>query len=421
MNLDFSISLTNITPENKREKMIKAIRAISGHLGLPISVSKDHDHKQEPYLYDIQQELSDQWIGYYSSILKKIYNTVITALDLPAVNVETMRKAIGDSGNLKYRGKVIYNPETGYPLKNHDFDNLIESIQKFLNRNTKDISKQILLDSIAIGKILRRMAKYQSSTDMARLNLDTMKYRGKTFDWIRKDIKNLTDVLGDPLSGSEMARYQVAQDYVGNLVTRSNQKIKDDIKDTVLKGILEKRSKGQVSQDLFNRMGSLNRDWKRIADTEIVNTSNLAGILEDVNNSPKGEKVYFKRYELPGCCDKCSRIDGKIVLWSNTPLADDKIKDPIADIAIWEGKPQDKKMNSVVTGTLHPNCRGGWILWSKRMDAMGAKIQGKVDAWDNAVDQAREEYRNKGTENPNDQTKGYVDRINDIYQEKIGV
>ncbi|MDR2072331.1 MAG: hypothetical protein LBP60_02720, partial [Spirochaetaceae bacterium] len=290
------LTIANINGDNYRQKITKAIRTVSQYLGVPMTVRKV-EHTHEPYFYDVQQELSDQWTGYYQGMLRKIYGTVIEALGLPPVEVETMRKALGDSGILKYRGKIIYNPETGEPLKNKDFDNLIEAIQKYLNRNTKDLSKQILLDSVAIGKLLRRMAKYQSSADMTRLKLDGLKYRGKTFDWIRKDIKNLTDALGAPLSGPEMVRYQVAQDYVAHLVTRSNVKIRDDIKDTVLRGIIEKRTKAQVSQDLFNRLGGLNRDWKRIADTEIVNTSNLAGILQEVNDTPKGERVYFKRYE----------------------------------------------------------------------------------------------------------------------------
>jgi hypothetical protein len=51
---------------------------------------------------------------------------------------------------------------------------------------------------------------------------------------------------------------------------------------------------------------------------------------------------------------------------------------------------------------------------------MTAQIQGKAAIWDSAVKQAREEYREKGTENPNDQTGGYVDRINEIYREGLG-
>jgi hypothetical protein len=51
---------------------------------------------------------------------------------------------------------------------------------------------------------------------------------------------------------------------------------------------------------------------------------------------------------------------------------------------------------------------------------MGAKIRGKIDAWDKAVKQARDEYRDKGVENPNGQTKGYTDRINELYQSYLG-
>jgi hypothetical protein len=419
MNLELVIA--NITPANRREKMLKAIRAMSKKLNVPVSVeSKGKAHGQEAYLYDIQQELADRWIAFYSPILKNIYETVISALGFPHVEIETMRKALGDSGFLKYRGKILYNPGTGQPLKNKDFDDLIEAIQKLLNRNTKNLAKQIFLDSVTIGKLLKRIARYSTSADMEKLKLDGLKYQGKTFDWIRDDFKNLAHVMGEPFTRSEMARYQAATDYVAQLVTKTNDNIRNEIKDTVLNGIRERRSKGQVSQDLFNRLGSMNRDWKRIADTEIVNTENLAGILEDVHNAPEGEKVYFKRYELPGCCDKCAKVDGTIALWSNTPLADEQIKDPHAKIAIWEGKEQKPGKAVLVTGTLHPNCRGGWVRWGgKSVDAMGAKIQGKIDAWDKAVKQAREEYRDKGIENPNDQTKGYVDRINDLYRENL--
>jgi hypothetical protein len=433
MNLE--IAITGITQSNKKAKMLKAIGFMSKKLGIPLSMESKRisgGHSREPYLYKIQQELSDRWTVYYRDMLKNIYDVSIDALGLPRVDVETLRKAIDEDvlrykswfGRILsifgYKGKIVYSPETGEPLKNKDFDNLIEGIQNFLNRNTKDISKQILLDSVTVGKLLKRMAKYQSSAEMERLRLDDLKYRGKTFDWIREDFKNLTTVLGEPFTRSEMARYQVATDYVAQLVTKTNDNIRNEIKDTILSGIQNKRTKGQVSQDLFNRLGSMNRDWKRIADTEIVNTSNLAGILEDVNNTPKGEKVYFKRYELPGCCEKCEKVNGKIVLWSDTPLADDKIKDDYADTAIWEGKMPDPKAGAIVPGTLHPNCRGGWVRWNGgKVDAMSAKLQGRVKAWDRAVEKAREEYREGGINNPNDKTRGIVDRINELYNEYV--
>jgi hypothetical protein len=374
--MDIELLIQDIDQTNYRHKIEKAVRRISSKLGVPIKTQKI-THTREPYFYDIQQELSDRWVKYYQDLIKQVYKTVAAALGLPVVEIETLKKALGESGVLKYRGKIVYNPETGQPLKNDDFDNLIESIQNFLNRNTKDLAKEILLDSVAIGKLLKRMAKFQTSEEMKKLALERLKYRGKTFKWIRESVKNLNETLGSPMSGPEMARYQVAQAYVGGLVTKTNDQVRSEIRDTVLRGIIDKRSKGQVSQDLFNRLGSLNRDWKRIADTEIVNTSNLAGILQEVNDAAEGEKVYFKRYELPGCCDKCAKVDGKVVLWSDTPLANEKIKDRYADVALWEGKPQEKGKTVLVTGTLHPNCYSsdtevmtdsGWKLFKDLLD-----------------------------------------------------
>jgi len=45
-----------------------------------------------------------------------------------------------------------------------------------------------------------------------------------------------------------------------------------------------------------------------------------------------------------------------------------------------------------------------------------AKIEEKAKLWDEAVVRAREEFKTNGVENPSDKTKGYTDRINEIYQ-----
>jgi dCTP deaminase len=67
------------------------------------------------------------------------------------------------------------------------------------------------------------------------------------------------------------------------------------------------------------------------------------------------------------------------------------------------------------------NCRGGWVPWGgDEADAMTARLEKKQKQWDEAVTKAREEYRQKGIVNPNDQTKGYTDRINKIYQSLQG-
>jgi hypothetical protein len=58
--VNISLSITDITPKNKRIKMIKAVWALSGRLGVPVSVEgrKSHDHgKGEPFLYRSHEDL----------------------------------------------------------------------------------------------------------------------------------------------------------------------------------------------------------------------------------------------------------------------------------------------------------------------------------------------------------------------------
>jgi len=418
---NIALKIININFKNRRLKFRRAVDKLAKTLDIPDDIFKSlpRIHNQEPYLYKIQQQLSDRWVRYFDRITRAVYAAVVKSLDMPTVEVETLRKAITDDGILRYRGKVIYSPETGKPIQKKEFDALIAAIEKFLNRKLNGTGEKIILDAVAMGKILRRMAKYQTQEEMEKLSLETMKYRGRLFDWITDSTKNIRTIMGAELSRREQSMYQAAQDWATARISHIADDMRNQIKETILYGIREHRGKAQVSQDLFNKFGGLNRDWKRITDTELVNTANLAGILEDVNNAPEGEKIYFKRYELPGCCDKCEKVNGIIVLWSDTPLESDRIKDDNAKVAIWEGKPQDKRMNTVVTGTMHPNCRGGWVRWNgKELDAMTAHIQNKGQLWDKAVMRAREEFNEKGNKYPNDKTPGYIDRINEIYREE---
>ena len=112
---------------------------------------------------------------------------------------------------------------------------------------------------------------------------------------------------------------------------------------------------------MFEKCVGLNRDFQKIADTEIQNNINEAYVKEEVYNTDEGEKVYFKRFELSddNTCKKCRAIKGKIALFSETPLESEKINDPYADFAIWEGKTD----GVMPMGTLHPYCRGGWYRY----------------------------------------------------------
>ena len=240
------------------------------------------------------------------------------------------------------------------------------------------------LDNVAISKILKRLAQQTTTKEMKSLTLDNLKIKEKPFEWIRKEYRSLESALDVPLSNVEKIRYQVCEDYATNLITHATETLKSDIKDVLLEGIRNKQSKSEVSQALFDKLGQHNRNWKRIVETESVNTQNLASILDDVASTPKGKKIYFKRYEMADACDACKAIDGTIALWSESAKED--VDDPYASQVLWDGKECDIKRGIVGIGTMHPHCRGTWIKWDADFfDATEAIVNGKEQAWDEAV------------------------------------
>ncbi|GHU22159.1 hypothetical protein FACS1894164_03960 [Spirochaetia bacterium] len=349
---DITLSIQDITPENRENKLVKAVREVSRQLNVPIIV--EEQHKQEPYEYLSQQEVADKWNRYFEIVTRQVYEAVSQALDFPSVK---LKKARGNDPVI-WKGKLIYSPETGEPIHHKDFDALIASIEKFLNRNTAGLGKRVILSAVTIGKLLDRMIQEQGTPAMARKHLNDVTYKGRDFDWISQDYKNLESVLGHKLDRHEMGNYQVAEEYVAQKVTRVTENVRNDIKETILYGILERRTKSQVALDLFNRLGSENKDWRRVVETEMNNTSNLAGIKEELHYTEPNEKVYFKRIELTRSCPKCARLNGTIALWSDHRLPNEAIDDDFAKVAIWEGK---DSTSGVPVGTVHPNCRGHWI------------------------------------------------------------
>ena len=141
--------------------------------------------------------------------------------------------------------------------------------------------------------------------------------------------------------------------------------MRSDIQTILIDGVKNRKSKSDVSQMLFDKMTGDNRDFKRLADTEMQNAFNNGFVREEVYNTPDGEKTYFQRVEVidDNTCPFCRRMNGKIALWSDKPLSSQKADDGIADFVIWEGKEWSGEKDDVCTGAFHPWCRGAWIRY----------------------------------------------------------
>jgi hypothetical protein len=419
MNLDFSISLNDITPENREAKLLKAVRAISEQLGIPVSIAdrKKHEHgphKGEAFLYKSHEQLIYKWYNFFSEAVSDAYNFVVAYFGLPEIRVVSKAADV-----LKYNGKIIYSPETGLPIKQSDWDSFVKLLDRFLNRRL-DGADRIVLDGKTLGRVLGRMLKYNKWQEVRGMELQDIRYHNKTFDWIADSVKNMRNTMGEELSRGEMARIQVFRQSAAQKVTKVSDSIKGDIKQILIDGVKSRKGKSQISQDLFDRMTGHNRDFQKIADTEIENAINNSFLQDEVHYSEPGEKVYFQRVEVidGNTCDFCKKMHGVIVLWSDHPLPDDRIKDPIAKFAIWDGKDWDGKKEFVANGAFHPYCRGVWMrYWDKAVDALVAHTQNETELHNRAVDQARAEYKKRGIPYPHDKTPGFTERIRQLYKE----
>lgn len=391
------------------ERIEKALRTMAMSLSVPLKAAKG-----EIFFYKAQEDLTDKWCIFFSELVRNTYDLITDYLDLPKKTV------MSKSDILTHRGKILYKPSTGEPIKQSDWNKFVGNLEKFLNRNIKDVEKKIILESKSLSKILDRMLKYNSLETVKYLRLNDIEYHGKSFDWISENVKNMQNVFGESLTRQEQARIEVMTQSAAQKITNITDKMRGNIKQILIDGVKGKRSKGQVSQALFDKMVGDNRDFQRVADTEIQNAFNNSYIQEEVYNTEDGKKTYFRRIEVidSNTCPKCKAINGKIAVWSNKPLNDEKSKDKNADYVIWEGK--EGADWECPLSVKHPYCRGTWARYdvgldSIDIDALVAEQSKNAKKWNNAVDTARKEYKDKGIENPDDSTKGFTERINELY------
>lgn len=366
MNKTVVLEFTNITPQNCRYKFEKAIHAVSKQLGIPVSVEKQNtEHTGEAFAFASQEQLTYKWYDYFNNAIKEVYYFVADYFDLPIQNV--LQKA----GELIHRGQILYSPETGKPIKKADWDRFVKALEKILNQKFNGSGEKIVLESKALGKLLDRMLKYNKLPEVKDISLSDIRYSNKTFDYIAESTKTAEKVFG----AMDNTRIELIQQSAAERISGMTDELKTEVKQTLIDGIKSRKGKQQISQDLFNRLSGINRDFRKIADTEIQNNINNSFIEEEVSNAEAGEKVYFQRIEIVdgATCPFCKKMNGVIAVWSETPLSNDKVDgDPYATVALWEGKDWNGQKNYVANGAFHPYCysddtevmtNNGWKLF----------------------------------------------------------
>lgn len=351
------LEITDITEDNRKDKFQKAIKTLSKEMGIPATIEHKENHKEE-FPFKAQEELYHSYKIKFGELMDELYSRICSTLGMRPVS--TFRKAI-DPNAPKIGKEIIWNPETGKIITDNELDRLLNAIDKFMNRNLGTTKKEFTISQSAVARIIENLKRASSFEEMRDKPLNDLKYKGKKWDYF-----NNYGQLNDVFPGN-YERLKFRERVIGNYITGITEDTRSRIRNVLDQGFLSGKTKSQISQELFDNFGDLNKDWNRIVDTEGVNIFNAEFIDEQKKETKPGEPLYFIRREFGDAktCSFCIKaVNNKIIAkWSDVPLSDEKIDDPITSIAIWDGKTNYGKSKNDwhwASGPNHPHCRGTW-------------------------------------------------------------
>lgn len=358
--MNIRLEISEINDENKTDKFQKAVKELSTKmLGKPATIEHKEDHKEE-FPYKAQEQLYEKYKIRFGLLMDDLYSRICSTLGIRPVS--TFRKAIDPKAPRLRPNEILWNPETGQPITQKELDRLLEAIDKYLNRNLQPWQKEFTLSQSSIARIISNLRKNYSMDALRDRDLNSLKIKNKKWDYVTTYGK-----LKDAFPTTDLDRLKFRERVVGNYITNISEDTRSKIRDVLDNGFLAGKTKSEISQELFDRFGSLNKDWDRIVDTEGVNIFNSQYIEEQKSDLKPGEPLYFIRREFldDRTCSFCKQatVTPVIAKWSNVPLSNDKIKDPVASIALWSGKSNAGRSRSDwwwPEGPVHPNGRGSW-------------------------------------------------------------
>ena len=140
----------------------------------------------------------------------------------------------------------------------------------------------------------------------------------------------------------------------------------------VTEATIKKTSKWDTANILCERLGVYNRDFIKIAETELTDAHCNATVNELVKNTPAGQPVLVERMEMYdiAACKVCKKFNHTVAM-----LVDNERDSEIApegspvSVLIWPGKNNFRRKKAdwwLSMGTIHPNCRGYWIPYKQK-------------------------------------------------------
>ena len=294
----------------------------------------------------------------FGEAFEKYYGTFFDFREPPAP--EKLEKAAGKGDDIlerlmtgvrkrfrdKMKSKLAYKAD-GQPLPVSALKTLEETLKKFMVK-PEQWAESAVTRATVIGKLIGEAEK--GGRKAAKVLFDTLPV---TVERVEKPFTVRTATGGKlpvvPLQSQELTALRYAQVRAGDYINTKNQDLINGVRQAVMQATQERWDAGKLAGVLFDKFGAANRDWRRIAITELAMAGNN-GYLSTLDD---GESVIIQ--ESADMCKHCRRLNhGRIFRYTTNPRDADERND------VWIDKTNvgRKVKDWVPTVPLHPHCRG---------------------------------------------------------------
>lgn len=241
--------------------------------------------------------------------------------------------------------RIFIDPKTGKPLTNRQWETIKKDILAAFDYIYAGESERIATHALALGKILKGMSIADSIS--------------AGYPDLHSQVIDTVDKLSGPLWRNTVT---FANQHAATLITDVTQRQYTRIHNTIQTAIVTRKNHRELQSDLLEQFGVMNRDWRRIAETEIATAQNNGQLLTELERAAPGEQVYMRGISSSGACPFCrGSVDQQVVALLDAPPAggDDSVTiggDTFT--AIWPGKSNHGRPRSrwwVAAGSQHPH------------------------------------------------------------------
>ena len=291
-----------------------------------------------------------------------VYRDFVRSFLRVRVNQKKLREELRKGKQFKIDGKVYINPKTGKPLKKREWEEIKRSLDvAFSFVYDKATEEAIAKKAVLLGRLLTAM---DTNARLNPLQLSREMELAPRYTYLLNEI-------------------QFAEAHAGELITGLTATAKKRVTTEIINGQLERITPKELESRLFHTYINVNRDWRRIAETEIANNINTGYLKTELE---KGTK-YLRGLSSADACPFCkANVDGKVVVLGDQPNQTGFVFDKTLGREVpyvWPGKSNYGRPRRdwwVASGAQHPHCRCSWQGYEPGIEESEKRIEERLAA-----------------------------------------